>query len=133
MRLFWVVVDIFSIYAHFVALQHPISAKSLDFSFFDHIYKLHGPLESIVGDRDGLLPSEFCQALFKISCTRLCMSKTYHLQSDGWTDSVCLEQYLRSITSLSTKKNGLPGSLLRSGGGIIPQFWIRLLLRLYVV
>lgn len=74
----WVVVDRFSRYAHFLALQHHISIKTLAQTFFDHIYKLHGLLESIVSDRDSLFLNEFWQNLFKISGTRLCMSKTYH-------------------------------------------------------
>lgn len=97
----WVVVDRFSRYAHFLALQHPISAKNLAQTFFEHIYKLHGLPESIVSDRDSLFLSEFWQNLFKISGTRLCMSTAYHPQSDGCTERVnqCLEQYLRSMTS----------------------------------
>lgn len=74
----WVVIDRFSRYAHFVALQHPISAKSLAYSFFDNIYMLHGLPESIVSDRDSLFLSEFWQTLFKIAGTRLCMSTSYH-------------------------------------------------------
>ncbi|KAL8123831.1 hypothetical protein AgCh_011723 [Apium graveolens] len=79
----WVVVDRFSRYAHFLALQHPISAKSLAHTFFDHIYRLHGLPESIVSDRDSLFLSEFWRDLFKICGTKLCMSTAYHPQSDG--------------------------------------------------
>lgn len=102
----WVVVDRFSRYAHFVALQHPISAKSLTVSFFEHIYKLHGLPNSIVSDRDSLFLSEFWQVLFKIAGTRLCMSTTYHPQSVGCTERVnqCLEQYLRSMSSQVPRK-----------------------------
>lgn len=97
----WVVVDRFSRYAHFVALQHPISAKSLALTFFDNIYRLHGLPESIVSDRDSIFLSEFWKNLFKICGTRLCMSTAYHPQSDGCTERVnqCLEQYLRGMTS----------------------------------
>lgn len=102
----WVVVDRFSRYAHFVALQHPISAKGLAQTFFDNIYKLHGLPESIVSDRDSLFLSEFWQNLFKICGTRLCMSTAYHPQSDGCTERVnqCLEQYLRGMSSQVPKK-----------------------------
>lgn len=84
----WVVVDRFSRYAHFVTPQHPISAKSLALSFFDHIYRLHGLPESIVSDRDPLFVNEFWQTLFKIVGTRLCMSTSYHPQSDGCTERI---------------------------------------------
>lgn len=63
----WVVVDRFSKYAHFITLKNPISAKSLALSLFDHIYTLHGLLESIVSERDSLFLSEFWQTLFKIT------------------------------------------------------------------
>lgn len=97
----WVVVDRFGRYAHFIPLNHPISAKGLAQTFFEQIYRLHGLPESIVSDRDSLFLSEFWQTLFKISGTRLCMSTTYHPLSDGCTERVnqCLKQYLRSMTS----------------------------------
>lgn len=97
----WVIVDRFSRYSHFLALPHPITAKSLSLVFFEHCYKLHGLPESIVSDRDSLFLSEFWQNLFKLSGTRLNMSTAYHPQSDGSTERVnqCLEQYLRNMTS----------------------------------
>lgn len=97
----WVVVDRFSRYSHFIALPHPITAKSLSLEFFEQIYKLHGLPETIVSDRDSLFLSEFWQNLFKLSGTRLNLSTSYHPQSDGSTERVnqCVEQYLRSMTS----------------------------------
>ena len=97
----WVVVDRFSRYSHFIALAHPVSAKSLALIFFEQIYKLHGLPETIVSDRDSLFLSEFWQNLFKLSGTRLNFSTAYHPQSDGSTERVnqCLEQYLRNMTS----------------------------------
>ncbi|XP_074374620.1 uncharacterized protein LOC141715031 [Apium graveolens] len=44
----WVVVDRFSRYSHFIALTHPITAKSLAMEFFDQIYRIHGLPETIV-------------------------------------------------------------------------------------
>lgn len=101
----WVIVDRFSRYGHFLALSHPITAKGLAMVFFEQIYRLHGMPESIVSDRDSLFLSEFWQALFKLSGTRLHLSTAYHPQSDGSTERVnqCLEQYLRSMTSQNPK------------------------------
>lgn len=104
-KVIWVVVDRFSRYAHFIALTHPISAKGLAHTFFEHIYRLHGLPESIVSDIDIIFLSEFWQTLFKLSGTRLCMSSAYHSQSDGCTERInqCLEQFLRSMTSQAPK------------------------------
>lgn len=101
----WVVIDRFSRYGHFLALTHPISAKTLAQAFFDNIYRLHGLPDSIVSDRDSLFLSEFWKTLFKISGTRLNLSSAYHPQSDGGTERVnqCLEQYLRSVTCQNPK------------------------------
>lgn len=101
----WVVIDRFSRYGHFVALSHPISAKSLAQVFFEQIYRLHGLPSTIVSDRDSIFLSEFWQTLFKIAGTRLNMSSAYHPQSDGSTERVnqCLEQYLRSMTNHNPK------------------------------
>lgn len=55
----WVIVDRFSRYSHFIALPHPITAKSLSLEFFEQFYKLHGLPETIVSDRDSIFLSEF--------------------------------------------------------------------------
>lgn len=97
----WVIVDRFSRYGHFLALPHPITAKSLAVLFFENFYRLHGLPETIVSDRDSLFLSEFWQNLFKLTGTRLNFTTAYHPQSDGSTERVnqCLEQYLRNMTS----------------------------------
>lgn len=101
----WVIVDRFSRYGHFLALPHPITAKSLSLVFFVEVYRLHGLPESIVSDRDSLFLSEFWQNLFKLAGTRLNLSTAYHPQSDGSTERVnqCLEQYLRNMTNAAPK------------------------------
>jgi len=47
---FLVVVDIFSKYAHFVALSHLFSAKIVAEQFVKHIIKLHGMPKSIINN-----------------------------------------------------------------------------------
>ncbi|KAK9230741.1 hypothetical protein WN944_023713 [Citrus x changshan-huyou] len=71
-----VVVDRLSKYAHFVALKHPYTALTVT------------------------------KALFQLQRTKLCMSSSYHPQTDGQTKVVnrTLEQYLRCFTSEQPNK-----------------------------
>ena len=92
-----VVVDKFSKFAHFIALKHPFTAKTVAQLFLDHIYCLHGLPTSIISDRDKIFTSQFWQALFKVAGTSLRLSSSYHPQTDGQTERVnqCLETFLR--------------------------------------
>ena len=92
-----VVVDKFSKFAHFIALKHPFTAKTVAQLFLDHIYRLHGLPTSIISDRDKIFTSQFWQALFKAAGTSLRLSSSYHPQTDGQTERVnqCLETFLR--------------------------------------
>jgi len=92
-----VVVDKFSKFAHFIALKHPFTAKTVAQLFLDHIYRLHGLPTSIISDRDKIFTSQFWQALFKAAGTSLRLSSSYHPQTDGQTEQVnqCLETFLR--------------------------------------
>jgi hypothetical protein len=60
-----VVVDKFSKFAHFIALKHPFTAKTMAQLFLDNIYHLHGLPKSIIYDRDKIFTSLFWQALLK--------------------------------------------------------------------
>lgn len=51
-----VVVDKFSMYAHFIALSHSYSAKDIVDVFVWDVVKLHVIPKSIVSDRDQILP-----------------------------------------------------------------------------
>ncbi|KAD2393475.1 hypothetical protein E3N88_40452 [Mikania micrantha] len=77
-----VVVDKLSKYAHFLALSHPFTAKSVASLFCNEIVRLHGFPRSIVSDRGKLFLSNFWQELFRLSQTTLKMS--YH-SSTGLT------------------------------------------------
>jgi transposase InsO family protein len=92
-----VVVDKFSKFAHFIALKHPFTAQTVAQLFLDNIYCLHGLPKSIISDRDKIFTSQFWQSLFKAAGTNLCLSSSYHPQSDGQTERVnqCLETFLR--------------------------------------
>ena len=54
-----VVVDRLSKYGHFVALAPPYTALEVARAYLDHVYKLHGLLNSMVSDRDPIFVSNF--------------------------------------------------------------------------
>ncbi|RVW48758.1 Transposon Tf2-8 polyprotein [Vitis vinifera] len=92
-----VVVDRLSKSAHFIAIAHPYTAKTLANKFVEGVVKLHGMPRSIISDRDPVFISNFWQEFLKLSGTKLRMTSAYHPQSDGQTEVVnrCIEQYLR--------------------------------------
>lgn len=92
-----VVVDRFSKYAHFIALQHPFSAQQVARVVLEQVVRLHGLPRSIVSDRDHMFTSSFWTHLFKLLGTKLSLITAYHPQTDGQTERVnqYLEMYLR--------------------------------------
>ncbi|GKD06110.1 transposon ty3-G gag-pol polyprotein [Tanacetum coccineum] len=92
-----VVVGRISKYAHFIPLRHPFTATTIAREFVYNIVRLHGIPSMLVSDQDKVFISSFWQALFKLQGTGLCMSSSYHPQSDGQTEVVnrTTEQYLR--------------------------------------
>jgi hypothetical protein len=72
------VVDRFSTYAHFLALQHPYSVKIVVAAFFLEVVKLHGLPTTIVSDRDPIFTSTFWTNLFKLMGMKLHMSSAFH-------------------------------------------------------
>ena len=78
-----VVIDKFTKYVHFVPLSHHFTALQVSQLYMNHIYKLHGLPHAIISDRDRIFTSSVWQQLFKLSDTQLCMSSSYHPQTDG--------------------------------------------------
>ena len=96
-----VVIDSFSKYGHFIPLRHPFTAAKIADVFVDTIYRLHGLPAAVVSDRDPIFTSTLWQGIFARVGTELCMSSSYHPQSDGQTERVnqTVECYLRCFIS----------------------------------
>ena len=62
------------------------------------IVRFHGVPKSIVSDRDPLFTSGFWKSLQEALGTELCLSTTYHPQTDGQTETInrVLEDLLRA-------------------------------------
>jgi hypothetical protein len=94
------VVDRFSKYAHFIAMNHPYTAATVARAFFEGIVRLHGFPSSIVSDRDPVFTGNVWKDLFKLAGVKLKMSTTFHPQTDGQSEVVnkTIAMYLRCIT-----------------------------------
>ena len=83
-----VVVDHLSKYIHLGALPANFTAAKVAELFMEIVVKHHGFPKSIVSDRDPIFVSTFWRRLFELSGTKLSMSSSYHLQTDGQTEVV---------------------------------------------
>jgi hypothetical protein len=91
---------------HILFMKHPYTAATVAQAFVSHIVRLHGIPTSIVSDRDRVFISSFWWTLFRLQGTKLCMSSSYHPQTDGQTEVInrVLEQYLRCFPGDQPRK-----------------------------
>ena len=96
-----VVCDQFSKMAHFIATMEKTSAEGLARLFQDHIWKLHGLLESIISDRGVQFAAGMMKELNNLLGIQMKLSTAYYPQTDGQTERINqeLEQYLRVFIS----------------------------------
>jgi len=92
-----VVCDRFSKIVHFIATMEKTSVEGLARLFRDHVWKLHGLLESITLDRGVQFTAGMMKELNNLLGIQTKLSTAYHPQIDGQTERINqeLEQYLR--------------------------------------
>jgi len=69
--------------AHFIATTEKTLAEGLARLFRDHIWKLHGLLESIISDRGVQFMVGIIKKLNKLLEIQTKLSMAYHCQTDG--------------------------------------------------
>jgi len=92
-----VICNRFSKMAHFIVTTEKTSAEGLAKLFRDHVWKLHGLLESIISDRGAQFAAGMMKELNNLLGIQTKLLTAYHPQTDGQTERVNqeLEQYLR--------------------------------------
>jgi len=94
----WVVIDRFTMMAHFLPLEkEKKTAADLAVIFAREVWKHHGLTADIVSDRDLRFTSETWQEFLRLSGIRPRMSTAFHPQTDGQTEQLnqTIEAYLR--------------------------------------
>ena len=79
----WVIMDQLTKSAHFLAVQMTFTLERFCQLYIREIVRLHGVPISIVSDRDPRFTTHFWKSFQKAMGTRLTMSTTFHLQTDG--------------------------------------------------
>ncbi|WVZ53030.1 hypothetical protein U9M48_004021 [Paspalum notatum var. saurae] len=90
-----VVVDLFTKYAHFIALHHPFTASSVARVFHDQVYKHHGLPQAIVSDRDRIFLSRLWQQLFQLADVQLRMMVAPSDLDSWWTERQLMTDVIR--------------------------------------
>lgn len=90
---------------HLVPIKQIYRAKDFAEVVFDRIYKLHRMLKHMESDRGILFTSTSWQKLDNLIRTKLCISLSYHPQSDGATERAnrMMTQMLRQCVSPDQK------------------------------
>jgi hypothetical protein len=96
-----VFVDRLTKMVHFVPCKEKPSAKGFAELYVDNVFGYHGLSKEFISDRDSRFTSEFWKGVTELLGTRLCVSSSFHPQTDGQTERVnqTLEAYLRHFVS----------------------------------
>nr|GEU40583.1 reverse transcriptase domain-containing protein [Tanacetum cinerariifolium] len=82
----WVIVDQLTKSAHFLAICEDYKMERLARLYNNEIIARHGVLVSIIYDRNSYFTSRFWQSLQKALGTRLDLSTSYHLKTNGQSE-----------------------------------------------
>jgi hypothetical protein len=98
-----VFVDRLTKMVHFVPCKEILSAEGFAELYIDHVFRYHGLSKEFISDRDSRFTSEFWKGVTELLGTRLCVSSSFHPQTDGQTKRVnqTLEAYLRRFVSVT--------------------------------
>jgi transposase InsO family protein len=88
----YVVVDRLGKRAYSIPCKKTITAKDMARLYISHIWRTHGPPDSIVSDRGPQFISEFWREFCRILGIKLKLSTAYHPQTDGQTE--IMNQYI---------------------------------------
>ena len=69
--------------AHFIPMNATYSSSEVAHVFIREIMRLHGVLKNIVENKDANFTAKFWKELFAGLGTKLALSTTYHLQTNG--------------------------------------------------
>jgi hypothetical protein len=85
----------------FVPCKETLSAKEFAELYVDNVFLYHGLSKEFISDRDSRFMSEFWKGVTEFLGTQLCVSSSFHPQTDGHTERVnqTLEAYLRHFVS----------------------------------
>jgi hypothetical protein len=84
----WVIVDILTKTAHFVAVHTTYSVQQYAELYMDQIVCLHGILKTIISNRGTQFVARFWEQLHECLGTKSIRSSIYHLQTDGQTERI---------------------------------------------
>nr|GEV52018.1 putative reverse transcriptase domain-containing protein [Tanacetum cinerariifolium] len=87
----WVIVGRLTKSAHFLPMREDYKIDRLARLYLNEIVARHGVSISIISDRDSRFTSRFWQSMQEELGTRLDMSTTYHLQTDGQSQLIGTE------------------------------------------
>jgi transposase InsO family protein len=82
----YVVIDRLGKRAYSIPCQKTITAKGMASLFISHVWRTHGPPDSIVSDRGPQFISEFWSEFCRILGIKLKLSTAFHPQTDGQTE-----------------------------------------------
>ncbi|GKB86800.1 RNA-directed DNA polymerase, partial [Tanacetum coccineum] len=101
-----VVVDRFLKMAYFVPCSKTFDASQVARLYFAEIVKLHGVPKTLTSDRDVKFVSHFCRTLWTRLGSKLQLSSSHHLQTDGQTKVVnrSLGNLLRNLIGDNAKQ-----------------------------